>query len=167
MQSLRVPETRLTGISRGQRISGVTRVRLLRMRVIAKASDDLFDNPVSKYFKDLYKPNEGYRIKAGLKEKISRRPPTAVAEGKMSLEDFFESSTSEQAALREEAAANVVNIDAEERAFRTRIGVGLTALTIAVAAFMVISDVTGMSRAPIFVLVWLSVGLLGSGATGL
>lgn len=76
----------------------------------------------------------------------------------MSLEDFFESSTSEQAALREEAAANVVNIDAEERAFRTRIGVGLTALTIAVAAFMVISDVTGMSRAPIFVLVWLSVG---------
>jgi hypothetical protein len=76
----------------------------------------------------------------------------------MSLEAYFESTADSRAALRADAAANLTNIDAAERADRTKAGVGMTVLTLAVAATLLSLGVTGLARWPIFFPTYFAVG---------
>lgn len=79
-----------------------------------------------------------------------------------------EQENSEEAAiLRAEAAAALTNIDELERQRRTQAGIGGSALTIGLAAYLIYTGAGPLERLPIFLPASLAFGFLESGRTGL
>ena len=76
-------------------------------------------------------------------------------------------SEEEQAARRAKAAAELTNIDGDERDRRQLAGLGLGAVTLAVAAGMLVGHVDASGRAALFPFVSLTLGYLASALEGL
>jgi len=120
--------------------------------VLLSEKDDAFD-PVATVMSTAFKAGEGRRIAWGLlTEEVE---PSSIP------------SDAERAALREQAAEDLVNIDQNERDRRRIAGTALSVATAALALALLAAQVGALTRAAILPPVFLATGYLASADEGL
>ena len=112
-------------------------------------------DPLAEQFKAMYPGGSGKRIKWG------------VFQEEVSAAELQASDAESQRSLREAAAENLTNIDADERGRRYKAGTGAAVFCAVLAAFQISTGAPPSQRALMALPLFFALGFVGSGATGL
>ena len=131
------------------------------MRASSSSDDNNADgsssgsDPLAEQFKTMYPGGSGKRIKWG------------VFQEEVSAAELQATDAESQRSLREAAAENLTNIDADERGRRYKAGTGAAVFCAVLAAFQLSTGAPPSQRALMALPLFFALGFVGSGATGL